>query len=162
MFHRLAEAKARRSDAKGIQMRSLPRRIVVGVVVTAFVFVAGGATTAAAVKAKSTQTEATWVSFDAEKKTVKVKVKKPGKGAKPPKHLKLKKGKEAEFNVIPTGSILKRTSVAINGKKGDLTDIPAGKTVNIYWVPDPNDEKARFARKIDLFKTAEEQGVDAD
>lgn len=143
-------------------MRSLARQIVVGVVVTAFMLLAGGATTAAAAKSKSTQTEAIWISFDAENNTVKVKVRKPGVGAKPPKHLKLKKGKEAEFNVIPTGSILKRTSVAINGKRGALTDIPAGKTVNIYWVPDPEDEKARFARKIDLFKTAEELGEDAD
>ena len=142
-------------------MRSLAHRIVVGVAVTAFVLLAVGSTTATAAKSKSTQTEATWISFDAENNTVKVKVKKPGVGAKPPKHLKLKKGKEAEFNVIPTGSILKRTSVAINGKKGALTDIPSGKTVNIYWVPDPNDDKARFARKIDLFKTAEEQGSDA-
>ena len=82
-------------------MRSLARQSVVGVAVTAFVFLAVGATTATAAKSKSTQTEATWISFDAENNTVKVKVKKPGVGAKPPKHLKLKKGKEAEFNVIP-------------------------------------------------------------
>ena len=70
--------------------------------------------------------------------------------------LKLKKGKEASFNVIPEGSILKRTSVAINGKKGELKDIPEGKTVNIYWVPDPKDPSKRFARKIDVILSEEE------
>ena len=39
---------------------------------------------------------------------------------------------------------------------GELTDIPTGKTVNIYWVPDPNDETARFARKIDVILSDEE------
>jgi hypothetical protein len=56
----------------------------------------------------------------------------------------------AVFNVQPEGSVLSRTSVAINGKKGALTDIPTGKTVIVYWIPDAKDAKARFARKIDV------------
>jgi hypothetical protein len=58
--------------------------------------------------------------------------------------------------VQPTGSVLKRTTVSINGKKGELTDIPEGKTVNIYWAQDEKDDKARFARKIDVIFSEEE------
>lgn len=107
-------------------------------------------------KAKSTQSEAQWVNFNPCDNTVTVKVTKAGKGAKPPKELKLKTGKEASFNVKPEGSILVRTSVAINGKKAAMTDIPEGKTVNIYWVPDEKDASKRFARKIDVILSDEE------
>jgi hypothetical protein len=107
-------------------------------------------------KAKSTQTEAVWVSYDAAKQEVTARVTKEGKGATPPKDLEVKKGREATFKVKPTGSVLSRTSIAVNGRKGEITDIPAGKTVNIYWVPDPTDAKARFARKIDVIMSQEE------
>ena len=107
-------------------------------------------------KAKSTQSEGKWVKFDAAANTVTVKITKEGKGAKPPAELKVKKGREATFKVNPTGSVLSRTSVAINGKKGELTDIPEGKTVNVYWVPDEKDPKSRFARKIDVILSDEE------
>ena len=104
-------------------------------------------------KSKSIQTEAEWVSFDAESSTVTVKIKRPGRG----KAAKgLKRGKQASFNVKPEGSVMTRTSVAVNGRKGELTDIPKGKTVNIYWIPDDKDTEARFARKIDvIFSEAE-------
>ena len=111
---------------------------------------------AAAEKAKSTQSEGKWVQFDSAANTVTVKITKEGKGAKPPTELKVKKGREATFKVNPTGSVLSRTSVAINGKKGELTDIPEGKTVNVYWVPDEKDPKSRFARKIDVILSDEE------
>lgn len=111
---------------------------------------------AAADKAKSTQSEGKWVNFDTGANTVTIKITKEGKGAKPPAALKLKKGKEAVFNVKPTGSVLTRTSVAINGKKGELGDIPEGKTVNVYWIPDESDPKSRFARKIDVILSDEE------
>jgi hypothetical protein len=115
--------------------------------------VATVAPVAEARKSKSTQNEAEWIAFDAEAKTVTVKITKSGKG--PNKKL-LKKKKEATFNVIPEGSILTRTSVAINGVKGELTDIPAGKTVLIYWVPDEKKEGEFFARKIDVIFSEEE------
>ena len=73
-----------------------------------------------------------------------------------PADLKVKKGREATFKVNPTGSVLSRTSIAINGKKGEITDIPEGKTVNVYWVPDASDPKTRFARKIDVILSDEE------
>jgi hypothetical protein len=119
----------------------------------AFAFVASIAPVAEAKKSKSTQNEAQWVSYDAAAKTVTVKITKKGKG--PNKKL-LKTRKEATFNVIPEGSILTRTSVAINGVKGEITDIPAGKTVLIYWVPDENKEGELFARKIDVIFSEEE------
>ena len=84
---------------------------------------------------------------------VTVKIKKPGRG-KAAKSLK--RGKEASFNVKPEGSVMTRTTVAVNGRKGELADIPKGKTVNIYWIPDEKDKEARFARKIDVsFSEAE-------
>ena len=113
----------------------------------------------AAKKQKSVQNEAKWVSFDAANNKVTVKILKKGKGNK--KLIKefkktVKRGKEVTFNVIPTGSVLKRTSVAINGVKGELTDIREGKKVMIYWVKDPNKEGELFARKIDVVLSEEE------
>ncbi len=104
-------------------------------------------------KGRSVQTEAKWVAFDAEARTVTVKVTKPGRG----KAAKaLKRGKEVSFAVKPEGSVMTRTTVAVNGRKAELTDIPKGKTVNIYWIPDEKDANVRFARKIDvIFSEAE-------
>jgi hypothetical protein len=102
---------------------------------------------------KTTQTEARWLGYDAATKTVKVKVDKPGKG---PNKDKLKRNQEVSFRVVPEGSVLVRTSVAINGVKGELTDIPADKKVNVYWLPDPENKEGYFARKIDVVLSEEE------
>lgn len=102
---------------------------------------------------KTTQTEARWLGYDAATKTVKVKVDKPGKG---PNKDKLKRNQEVTFRVVPEGSVLKRTSVAINGMKGELTDIPVDKKVNVYWLPDPENKDGFFARKIDVVLSDEE------
>jgi hypothetical protein len=111
------------------------------------------AETAAAKDTKSTRNEAEWVKYDPAAKTVTLKIKKVGlgEGAKD-----LKVGQQAVFNVQPEGSVLSRTSVAVNGKKGELTDIPSGKTVLVYWVPDAKDPKAKFARKIDVILSEQE------
>ena len=58
--------------------------------------------------------------------------------------------------MVPEGSVLERTSVAINGVKGELTDIPADKRVNVYWLPDPENKDGYFARKIDVVLSDEE------
>ena len=108
-----------------------------------------------AAKAKSIKTEAKFVSWDAATKTMTVKVKKAGKKASDAK-LRLKTGKEAAFRVKPEGSVLTRTSVTLNGKRAAITDIPEGKTLNIYWVPDEENEGMRFARKIDMILTDKE------
>jgi hypothetical protein len=119
----------------------------------ALVVATGVASEALAAKEKSTQTEARWVKFDAAKNTVAVKVQDPGNG--PNKKL-MKKGAEVLFNVVPEGSILTRTTVAINGKPGNLKDIPPGKQVNVYWIPDPKKAGEFFARKIDVVLSDEE------
>jgi len=102
---------------------------------------------------KTTQTEARWIAYDAATKSVKVKVDKPGKG---PNKDKLKRNQEVSFRVVAEGSVLVRTSVAINGVKGELTDIPADKKVNVYWLPDPDNKDGYFARKIDVVLSEEE------
>jgi hypothetical protein len=132
------------------------RRILTTLTVASFAFalVASVAPLAEAQKkSKSTQNEAEWVAYDAAAKTVTVKITKKGKG---PNKKHLKPRKEATFNVIPEGSILTRTSVAINGVKGELTDISPGKTVLIYWVPDEKKDGELFARKIDVVMSEEE------
>jgi hypothetical protein len=102
---------------------------------------------------KTTQSEAKWIAYDAATKTVKVKIDKPGTG---PNKDKLKRNEEVTFRVVPEGSVLTRTSVAINGVKGELTDIPADKRVNVYWLPDPENASGFFARKIDVVLSDEE------
>ncbi len=121
----------------------------------AAVAVAGliAAGSALAAEPKSTRNEAEWVVYDAAAKTVKMKIKKLGLG---PSAAQLKVGQEAVFNVQPEGSVLTRTSVAVNGKKGALTDIKPGKTVLVYWIPDPKDAKALFAKKIDVILSEQE------
>lgn len=131
----------------------IQRALVVAAVVAAFAAVAG--TAAAQGKGKSIQTEADWVKFDPETNTVTVNVRKPGKRVKD-KDIALRQGKEASFDVKPTGSVLTRTTVKINGRKGELTDIPEGKRVNIYWIVDESKSTKRFARSIDLILSEEE------
>jgi len=122
-------------------------------VASVMVFGALAAGVAEAATEKSVQTEAEWIKFDAENNTITVKVKKPGRGdaAKA-----LTRNKEAVFAVKPEGSVLTRTTVSINGKKAELTDIPEGKTVNVYWRPDETDPTIHRARKVDVILSDEE------
>ena len=121
-----------------------------GVALLAVALFAGpAAQTAQAKKSKSIKTEATFIAYDAEAKTLEVKVKKTGK--KPEnKKLKLKRGKKAVFKVKPEGSILTRTSVTLDGKRADINEIEKGQFLFIYWAPDEVDAEMRFARKIDM------------
>ena len=66
-------------------------------------FLVALAPAAAEARPKQTQTEAEFVSYDSEAHTVTVMVRKPGKGAKPPRHLRLKRDKPASFNVKESG-----------------------------------------------------------
>lgn len=128
--------------------------ILPALAVLAFVVsVAAGSAARAYTHAKSTANEGTWVKYDASAKTVTVKITKHGKG---PNRSKIHVGRQVTFNVIPTGSILKRTVVKINGKAGQLSDIPQGKTVMVYWIPDPNNKGQFFARSIDVVFSEEE------
>lgn len=109
---------------------------------------------------KSVQNEAQFVKFDEAASTVVVKILKKGKGNSAllkQFDAQLKNGKETTFNVIPTGSVLSRTSVAVNGMKGEMKDLQPGKTILIYWVEDPKKKGELFARKIDVVFSEEEQ-----
>jgi len=106
-----------------------------------------GAAAQSGPKSKSTQTEAEWIAYDAEAEEVRVMVKKPGQG---PDAGKMKKNKEVAFKVKAEGSVLTRTTVTINGQKADLAEIPAGKSVYVYWRPDEKERKVYHARKIDV------------
>jgi hypothetical protein len=108
---------------------------------------------------KSVQNEAEFVKYDEAASNVVVKIMKKGKGNTALMKQfddKVKNGKEATFNVIPTGSVLARTSVAVNGKKGEIKDLQPGKRVLIYWVEDPKKKGELFARKIDVVLSEEE------
>jgi hypothetical protein len=110
-------------------------------------------------KQKSVQNEAKFVSYDQAASTVTVQILKKGKGNKQLMkqfNKEVKNGKEATFNVIPTGSVLTRTSVAVNGVKGEITDLKPGKTPQVYWVEDPKKPGQLFARKIDVVLSEEE------
>jgi hypothetical protein len=108
---------------------------------------------------KQTQTEANFLSYDAEASTVTVKVRKPGKGARPPRHLKLKRGKEAVFKVKLGGSVLTSTIVkTVDGRRGAFADLQPGVKIFVFWVPDEKDKNARFARSISVYVPPEEWG----
>jgi hypothetical protein len=133
-------------------------RLWVGLV-TAAAFALAPATAALAAAPKTVQNEATFVKYDAAAQKVTVKILKKGKGNTALMNKfanEVKANKEATFNVIPTGSVLTRTSVAVNGVKGEITDIPAGKKVLIYWVEDEKKKGELFARKIDVVLSEEE------
>ena len=117
----------------------------------------GMATSAGAEKkSRVTKTVAVWVAFDAENKTLTVKVKKPGRKPKD-KALYLKKGRDAIFNLKLDGSVLSGiTIIKINGLRGAFADVPPGKTVNVYWIPDKKKEGERFASSIDVIFSEEE------
>ena len=108
---------------------------------------------------KSVQNEAQFVKYDEAASTVTVKILKKGKGNSA--LMKkfdgvVKNGKEATFNVIPTGSVLTRTSVAVTGVKGEMKDLQPGKTIQIYWLEDPKKKGQLFARKIDVTLSEDE------
>ncbi len=106
-----------------------------------FLFVAGGASTAAAgKKIKSKKSEGKLVSLDPEAGTMIVK----------------EKGKKRIYQVKFEGSVLKRTTSTMNAKPVKLMEIPVGAPVIVYWKPDPKDKKIRHARKVDAPKVPED------
>jgi hypothetical protein len=108
---------------------------------------------------KSVQHEAQFVKYDEASNTVTAKILKKGKGNTAllkQFDAQVKNGKDATFNVIPTGSVLTRTSVAVNGVKGEMKDLQPGKKILIYWVEDPKKKGELFARKIDVVLSEEE------
>jgi len=131
-------------------MQTLIRRLAAILGAVALAAVAGASPALAQPKSKTVQSEGQWIAFDPATSTAKVKVTEPAQGGKPPKGLELKGGQEGVFNVKPEGSVLTKTTVKIRGRKAELLDIPAGRTVIVYWQQDEKDPKARFARSIDV------------
>jgi hypothetical protein len=137
-----------------------PRPAVLGALLASLLAVAVVQAAAAEPKSKQIETEAVFKSFDAAKKTITVTVIKPGQNV--PGLDKLKKGKDAVFNVNDEGSVLTRTTVKLlTGQAATFTQLEAGKKVKIFWVPDEKKKGERFARSVSIFKPAEEAGEDA-
>lgn len=108
---------------------------------------------------KQTQTEATFLAYDADAHTITVEVRRTGRGrgAKLPAHLKLKRGEQATFNVKEGGSVL--TSTVVKSKEGTrmkLQQLEPGVKLFVFWVPDPKDDNARFARSISVYVAAQD------
>ena len=115
-------------------MRIRSRRFLAALSALGFALAVAAALPAAAEpKSKSKQARGMFVSFDAAAKTVTVK----------------EKGKDIVYNVTPEGSVLNRTTVKINGEAKRVDDLPPGAPVLVYWRPDENDAKQRYARMID-------------
>jgi len=107
---------------------------------------------------KQTQTEATFLSHDADAHTITVEVRKPGRG-KVPKALRLERGEEASFNVKESGSVL--TSTIVKSKEGTrmtFEDLTPGVKVFVFWVPDEKENAGRFARSIAVYVAAQDWG----
>ena len=135
------------------------RPLQISIAVAVFSVVAVFASNSAQARPKQTQTEATFVSYDAEAHTMTVKVVKPTKGPKPPRHLLPKRGKEATFNVKESGSVLTATIVkSSEGTRAKFTDLTPGEKLIVFWVPDEKDENARFARSISVYRAPEDWG----
>ena len=66
------------------------------------------------------------------------------------------KGKKVVYNVKFEGSVLTRTTATMNAKPVKLTQIPIKAPINIYWMPDENNPKERYARKVDALKVPKE------
>ena len=120
-----------------------------------------GPATAEAGRTKQTQTEATFLSWDAEAHTITVKVRRTGRGKGPKlsKKLRIKRGQEVTFNVKETGSVL--TSTIVKSKEGtrmDFERLEPGSKVFVFWIPDETDETARFARSISIYVAAQDWG----
>lgn len=65
-------------------------------------------------------------------------------------------GRDVVLNVKNEGSVLKRTTATINAKPTKVSELPEGSPVIVYWVPDPNEEGEKFARKVDAPNVPEE------
>ncbi|MGH0037946.1 MAG: hypothetical protein ACQGVK_23190 [Myxococcota bacterium] len=110
-------------------------------------------------KQSQTQTEATFLGWDADAHTITVKIRRTGRGKGPklPPQLRIKRGEEVTFKVKETGSVLSRTVVKSKlGTRMSFEDLKPGAKVFVFWVPDQQDENARFVRSISVFLNAQD------
>lgn len=118
-------------------------------------------TAPAGARQKHTQTEATFLSHDAEAHTITVEVRRTGRGrgADLPPQLELKRGEEATFKVKESGSVLTSTTVkSKDGTRMGFEDLEPGTRVFVFWVPDETDANARFARSVSVYVAAQDWG----
>ncbi|HXK22218.1 MAG TPA: hypothetical protein VMS55_06015 [Myxococcota bacterium] len=118
--------------------------------------VLGVAVRASAEAPSSIRTEGQLVAYDAQARTLTLKVTRTGTDESADD---LAVGRTVVFQVEPEGSVLNRTSVSIHGARGTLDAIPPGATLHVYWRPDTSDPARRVARKIDV--VAADEDLDA-
>lgn len=53
------------------------------------------------------------------------------------------------LNVKNEGSVLKRTTATVNSQPSKVSELPEGSPVIVYWIPDPDNDGEKFARKVD-------------
>lgn len=99
--------------------------------------------------------EAEFLGYDAEAKTVEVKITGPGKGKDKDLRKVFRSGQKATFNVKPEGPVISATIVKINGKREDIEALPVGKTINIRWREGAK-EGEYFATGIDAILSEDE------
>ena len=113
----------------------------------------GAASRVGAEAPRSIRTEGQLVAYDAQARTLTLKVTRTGTAETAGD---LAVGRSVVFQVEPEGSVLNRTSVSIHGARGTLDAIPTGATLHVYWRPDASDPARRVARKVDVV-AADEQ-----
>jgi len=150
----LPDATSSRTEEDEIPMRVLSITTAAAAAVALLLLSAAPDATAQP-RTSRVETEGKLVSFDDTANTIVVDVDKTGR---PPGDLAdvVKRGREATFKVKPTGSVLTRTTVKVNGRRAELAEVPMGKTVKITWKPDKDDPSMPFAWTIDTILTEEE------
>ena len=128
-------------------------------VAAALLFVAPASRAPAEGKNKQIETEAEFISFNAADDTITVKVRKTGLRPSD-KSLAIRQGRPVAFYVVPTGSVLQRTTVKNqDGTAGTFEDLRAGRKVKVFWVAEDGKRKAR---SVSVYVPAEEVGEDAE
>ena|SRR5215831_3795774 len=135
----------RRSRGLNPLRLALPLLVVLGVAVPA-----------GAEEPRSIRTEGQLVSYDAQARTLTLKVTRTGTEEAAGD---LAVGRMVAFQVEPEGSVLNRTSVSIHGARGTLDAIPPGATLHVYWRFDASDPAHRVARKVDVVAADEDLDV---
>ncbi len=99
---------------------------------------------------RANNSEASWISADLETHFIKALVKEPGRG---PDVRRLRSDRVATFRFNLDSTAGEKTMVMIDGKEGDLADIPENATVHFHWNSIGNDRAAygMFVYKIVYF-----------
>ena len=96
-------------------------------------------TEAAAQGSWTNNSEASLTGVDYENHLIMALIKEPGRG---PAARRLRKDRPATFQFNPDSAAGDETIVMIDGKRGELADIPENATVHIHWRPLDNNPSA--------------------